>query len=573
MARERAQPHMIRRTLFLFSLIFWAARRLVYALWLRLSLPGYRIQIERGLRIPASDGTILVCDHYAPVGVSDAPTILVRSPYGRDHAENLYSTTVEWFITRFAERGYHIVVQDCRGRFDSGGTFDPFVNEADDGLATVAWLRTQKWFNGTLGMWGPSYLGLVQWAIAGKVPELKAMVPIFTASRIEPILYPSGVLNYGLITRWMAIIALLDQYSALGQNRWRSVALPFEATRRAEIAFRRLPMRDAITSVTGYEHHFTTMQDEFLNRESSLWQRTRAISDASAVTVPALLIAGWYDIFLNEQLRDYAQLRANGADPHLIVGPWMHFSNWNGMQIGTTLGMRWFDHHLRGKPLLNGEPVQIFVMGENRWRSLDAFPPPSTTHTLFLNGSSLSEERSTQAIQRSYRYDPQRPTPSHGGMAYTTDLQPVKDNRWLEARRDVLTYTTLPLTHDLEIIGSASLELFAQSTRPTADFFARLTDVYPDGRSMIVVDGFVHLANGADQGIQRVEIPFSATAYRFKAGHRLRLTVASGCYPNYARNFGTGEPPFDAERGMVADQIIYSGAEWLSCLRLPVTNG
>jgi hypothetical protein len=564
---------MIRRTLFLLSLIFWSARRVGYALWLRLSMPRYVIQVERGLRVPARDGTVLVCDHYAPLDVSDAPTILVRSPYGRNHAENLYSTTIEWFITRFAERGYHVVVQDCRGRFDSGGTFEPFINEADDGLATVAWLRQQEWFNGTLGTWGPSYLGLVQWAIAGKVPELKAMMPIFTASRIEPILYPSGVLNYGLITRWMAMIALLDQYSALGQNRWRSVALPFETSRRADIAFRRLPMRDAITGVTGFEHHFTAMQDEFLNRDSNLWQRARSLANASTVTVPALLIAGWYDIFLDQQLRDYAELKANGANPHLVIGAWMHFSNWNGMQIGTTLGMRWFDHHLRGKPLLNGAAVQIFVMGQNRWRSLDDFPPPSTPRTLYLNGDSLSDTPPEQAQQRSYRYDPERPTPSYGGMAFTTDLQPIKDNRWLEARRDVLTFTSAPLVQHLETIGVITLDLFAHSSRPTTDYFARITDVYPDGRSMIVVDGFVHLADGADQGVQCVQIRFAATAYRFAAGHRLRLMIASGSYPNYARNFGTGEPPFDAQRGVAADQTIHSGGQALSCLHLPITAG
>ncbi len=179
---------MIRFTLLLFSFLFWAARRMVYALWLRLSLPRYVIHVERGVRIPTADGNLLVCDHYAPVGVENAPTILVRSPYGRNHEENLYSASVEWFITRFAERGYHVVVQDCRGRFDSGGIFEPFVNEAEDGLATVEWLRQQTWFTGNLGTWGPSYMGMVQWAIAGKVPELKAMVPIFTASQIEPVL-------------------------------------------------------------------------------------------------------------------------------------------------------------------------------------------------------------------------------------------------------------------------------------------------------------------------------------------------------------------------------------------------
>jgi hypothetical protein len=291
------------------------------------------------------------------------------------------------------------------------------------------------------------------------------------------------------------------------------------------------------------------------------------------VNVPAYLVAGWYDIFLNQQLADYAALKANGANPYLVIGPWMHFNRMNGMQIGTTVGMRWFDHHLKGKRLPAGKPVQVYVMGSNRWRELDQFPPRHQARTWYMQDDRLLEHTPETSGTRTYRYDPHRPTPSHGGMAFTTDLKPVKDNRVLEKRRDVLTFTSIPLTAPLEIIGTVLLELFYQSTRPTTDFFVRLTDVYPGGRSMTVADGFVRVYSGADQGSQSIEIQFAPTAYRFAPFHRLRLIVASGAYPNYMRNFGTDEPLFDVERGMVADQTIYYGEETPTRLTLPIYRG
>ncbi|MBE0690574.1 MAG: CocE/NonD family hydrolase, partial [Anaerolineae bacterium] len=196
---------MTRRVLWLLWFVLAAVavfvlRRRFISFWLRLPPPRNRVRIERGVYVVTPDGIQLASDHYAPMTDQTCPTILIRCPYGRNWHHGIFGLRVEFVAQRFAERGYHVITQDVRGRFDSDGEFEPHVYEREDGLATIGWLKQQPWFNGDLGMWGPSYLGVVQWAVAD-APEVRVLFPMITSSSLYDIVFPDGALDLGLILR------------------------------------------------------------------------------------------------------------------------------------------------------------------------------------------------------------------------------------------------------------------------------------------------------------------------------------------------------------------------------------
>lgn len=548
-------------------------RRRLIGRALRLPPPRNGVAVERDIAVPMPDGVTLMADHYAPRTAAPCPTILIRTPYGRGREAGVFGLVSISTAQRFAERGYHVLVQGTRGRFDSGGVFEPNVNEAADGRSTVAWLEQQPWFNGALGMWGPSYLGYVQWAVAVAAPPvLKAIVPGITFSRGRTVTYPDGVFSLNTALRWSFLLDALDR-----RPRLAGLARTLRQEQILAPAFSRLPVRDADQVATGGAVSF---YQDWLNHPSPddpYWAASDLSAGVANVTAATHLISGWYDFVLRELLEDYGRMRAAGKAPHLTVGPWTHFSQ-DGMAAQLREGVRWFDGHLRGgQTPVRQRPVHLHVMGAGVWREFDGWPPPARPVRYYPRaGGRLTTDPAGNDPPDHYRYDPAGPTPALGGAWFHPNAGPV-DNRQLESRADVLHYTSAPLTADLEVIGPVRLELFARSSVEHTDFFGRLCDVGPDGRSINVCDGLVRLTpkHGDRQpdGSLRVVIDLWATAYRFRHGHRLRLQLSSGAHPRWNRNLGAGEPEADAATPVPADQTIYHDAEHPTALVLPVIEG
>lgn len=543
-------------------------RQRIFSRCLGLPPAQYAVGVERNLLVMMPDGAALMADHYFPKAAGSFPTIVIRTPYGRQ-----IGTAVFLAAPRFAERGYHVIVQDTRGRFASTGKFDPFRTEAADGLATLNWIAQAPWFNGILGMWGQSYLGYVQWAVAGDAPPfLKAIVPIITASEFVSLIRPEGALSFDTMLRWVFLVDTTD----IGW-KWSFLEALFRLFRTEKIvasALQQLPLIEADTMLTGepkcfYRDWLThALDDEF-------WHALDHRAGLANMTAAPHLMAGWYDIFLHDQLADYAALRAAGKHPYLTVGPWYHLDAVSGPTF-LRESIAWFNAHLKDDPRhLRSQPVRIYVMGADEWRDLEDWPPPATETRYYLqSGMRLATSYPhASAPPDCYRYDPADPTPVIGGPLMNRTGGP-RDNRPLEARPDLLCYTTEPLEADLEVIGPVRLDLYVCSNLKHTDFCGRLCDLHPDGRSINICDGLFRVEPGRGEiqpdGALRIVIDMWATAHRFRRGHCLRLQVTSGAFPRWDRNLGTGEPIGTGTVMRIAEQSIYHDKNHPSALILPL---
>jgi len=530
---------------------------------LRLPAPRTRdVVVEKGLRATMDDGVVLLADRYVARGGERDPVILVRSPYGRS------GSWVGLFYGRLlAERGFQVVVQSVRGTFGSGGSFAPF-DERADGLATLRWLREQPWRHGPIGMIGSSYMGLVQWAVAAEDDGLiGALAPSITASQFHSQAYGGGSISLETALSWTMIIAAQER-------RLGSLRLLFGLRRRLPRTLDELPLGTLDALLAGEELPWFREWFEQTAPDEPYWVARDYSADVRRVRAPVHLTGGWHDIFLPWLLADHAALVEAGVETQLVVGPWAHTST--GM-LATSLreGLGWLRAHLLGdRRMLSGVPVRVWVSGEEAWRDLDRWPPEGTRPwTLHLQpGGGLDEAAPpAEAEPDRYRYDPAQPTPALGGPVLLA-RQPVVDNRPLEARDDVLVYTTEPLERDVVAMGPVTAVVHLRSSREHTDVFVRVCDVLPSGPSLNVCDALVRLQPGAPaadaDGVRRVELPLWPTAHRFRRGHRIRVQVSSGAHPRYARNPGTGEPPAIAHTLVAADQEVFHDAARPSAVTL-----
>jgi putative CocE/NonD family hydrolase len=554
-------------------------RRSLLAHLLKLPPPRYAVSVQRDIPVSMPDGVRLFTDHYFPKTAGDFPTILIRTPYGRGKEIALWGGYAlgELPAQRFAERGYHVIVQGARGRFDSEGNFSPHVNEAADGGATVNWISQQPWFNGALGAWGPSYLGYTAWATAAAAPAaLKAMLAMVTSSENYSVTHPDGAFGLETRLRWAQGVHLLNKMHHRPLREQLAHRFSRGAERDLESAFAHLPLLEgdsvAVGNVIPFYRDILTHDQP----DEAFWV-TRDHSQAVAgVSAPVHLIGGWYDYYLRGLLRDYAALKTAGREPYLTIGPWYH-AHPGALMTGLQEGLTWFDAQLKGDGShTRGKPVRLYLMGADEWREFDDFPPPAHRARYYLGtaGELSTGPPPSGEEPDGYRYDPADPTPALGGAILGFKGAGPQENRPLEARPDVLCYTTPPLTRDVEIIGPVRLELFARSSLAHTDFFGRLCDVAPDGRSTNVCDGLFRVEPGrvaaGSDGSLRLEIDMWAAAHRFRAGHRLRLGISSGAHPRWSRNLGTGEATATGARMAIAEQTIYHDAARPSALVLPV---
>lgn len=541
--------------------------------WFGLPPARNSVRVERDIAVHMPDGVALMTDHYAPDAPGRSPTILIRTPYGRGRDAGIGRIFAALTVPPLAERGYHVVCQTTRGRFDSGGEFVPFLHDRGDGLATLEWIARQPWFDGSVGMWGPSYLGYVQWAVAaGAPPYLKALCPSVVSSNASRIIRPDGTFPLDTILRWTYFV---DRFGATRSPPTLSVLWYLARMERAIArAAGHLPLREAERAATGRAVPFYREWLAHASHDDPYWKRLDHASAIGEVTAPVHLVGGWYDLFLRDLLADYAALREAGRSPYLTISPHSHIDI---ALFGVALreGLGWFDAHLRGdRSSLRRAPVRYYLMGAKEWREAEAWPPPARLTPYFLHGGRrLAREAPGPSAPDPYRYDPADPTPSVGGPLLSRHAGP-RDNRALESRRDVLAYTTEPLAADLDVVGPVRLDLYVRSSLPHADFFGRLCDVHPDNRSINLCEGLFRVAPGRGQpqadGTLRLALDLWATANRFRRGHRIRLLVSSGAHPRYSRNLGTGEPLATGTRMAVADQRVFHDPEHPSALLLPV---
>lgn len=552
----------------------YAARRQVAAKLLGLRPSMCEVDVHRRVPITMSDGVVLMGDHYRPKIDDPLPTILIRTPYKR---RGMAGVVAGFLPMRFAERGYHVFVQDVRGRGDSAGRFEPYVHEATDGDATINWIAQQPWSDGAVGMWGPSYLGFVQWAAASRRnPHLKALFPVITRAQLASL--PEHAFELDLILRWIVILDALENEALPQWDRVLRTGWPSRQEKVLASAFDHLPLSEALDQSIDDPPAFYHEWFDHIDADPSYWE---AIDFRPFVPdgPPAHFVSGWYDFFCDDLLRDYQLQRGAGGDPYLTIGPWVH-TGARSQTFTMADAIDWFDAQLKGRvEALRPNPVQIYVMGAEEWWALDAWPPPTEPVTLFLHGRGQVQDGALHpempppdAQPDTYIYDPAEPTPNVGGALIALDAGP-QDNRALEARHDVLTFTTEPFDTPWNLIGAPELVLYVRSSAVSADFFGRLCVVESDGRSINLCDGLFRLEAGRGElqpdGSTRITIPLSSTAYQFQPEQRMRLQVSSGAHPRFARNLGTGGPFADATDMVVAHQTVFHDADRPSALTLP----
>lgn len=511
------------------------------------------------------DGAVLLADHYAPVGVPNPPTVLVRTPYGRRGVQSMINGLP------FAYAGFQVVVQSVRGTFGSGGRFDPMATEHEDGLATVEWIKQQPWFGESIATYGPSYLGYTAWAIAADAgPALKAMAVQITASSFRDAAYVGGAFALESTLTWADLTSRQERRLGMIQSSLLSRRRAMRAANSGR------PLAELDVLANGAVMPF--FQDVLANYADSngYWAKRDFSADVGRVTVPVTQLGGWYDIFLPWLIKDYLAMRAAGQRPYLTIGPWWHADPRHFM-TSTREALAWFRAHLLGDFRgVRANPVRLYITGAGEWREFRDWPVPGARQQRWhlQPGGGLGERGPITSEPSKYRYDPRDPTPALGGPSLLGSSKPV-DNRPLEAREDVLVFTSAPLRADLDAIGPVGAELYVRSDCDYTDFVVRLCDVGPDGTSLNVCEGGLRLSPlnsipDAD-GVRKVDVELWPTGHRFRRGHRLRVHVTSGAYPKVAANPGTGEPLGSTVAAMVcADQEVFHDPDHPSALLLPV---
>lgn len=562
---------------------------------------NYGVLVERNVTAKMRDGVVLRADVYRPQADGQFPVLLQRTPYRKgDSAE---------FAFKAAARGFVAIVQDVRGRFASDGEWYPFKHESEDGYDTVEWAAALPFSNGKVGMWGSSYLGAAQLLAAiAHPPHLAGICPVYTASNYhDGWVYQGGAFEQWFDQTWTSDLAqhTLDRMVEKNNNallgEWK---LPLASYPLFNFPDSAVPVSTAALAPYYLDWLSHPDYDEY-------WKQLSIEDHYADITVPALTVAAWYDIFQGGSLRNYIGIKAHGGSEaarrgqHLFLTIGGHAGG--GRKIGDVdfgaaaaefdeneITLKWYQYLFQGvQNEFAGKRVKIFVMGANHWREEDDWPPARAQSTRYFlhstkNANSLRGDGSlSTTAPRSeppdhYVYDPSNPTPTIGGPLCCAQryLEPgPRDQRPVEARDDVLIYTTPAFTRDTEITGPVSLELFAQSSAVDTDFLAKLVDVAPDGFAQNLTEGIIRARYRNSQEkpelmnpgqIYRVIVDLWSTSNVFLKGHALRLEISSSNFPRFDRNLNTGELQASAPKYVSATNTIYHDAEHPSALNLPI---
>ena len=540
-------------------------------------------RFERNVPVPMRDETVLRADVYRPDDREPHPVLVNRTPYGKDGVLAFLNTY------RAAQRGYVVVVQDCRGRYASEGDWYPFLNEGEDGYDTIEWAAAQPWSTGKVGMFGPSYMGVTQWLCAmAQPPHLATIAPSVTASDYhDGWVYQSGAFLLGFALSWTLSSFAVSQAPRLGLGREETAALQRELVRGVEEpgpSYGHLPVKDLpLLQHPGLAPYYQDWLEH--PSEDEYWKRWMVQDSYSKIGVPVLNIGGWYDIFLGGTLRNFTGMRLGGGSPEarehsqLIVGPWAHAGafgnvvgdiNFGSGATGVAIGLgarvgKWFDYWLKGERngITDEPPVTVFTMGAGEWKTLERWPGADVEFVQWylhsrgkansLEGDgALTPEAPSEEQFDCYLYDPRNPVPTKGGgLCCSPTMLPGGpfDQRPIESRPDVLVYTSGPLERDMEVTGPLTVKLWASSSAIDTDFTAKLVDVHPNGYAQNLVDNLVRARyrESAEDPVflepdksYEYTIDLYATSNVFKAGHAIRLEISSSNFPRFDRNTNTG---------------------------------
>ena len=503
--------------------------------------------------IPMRDGVELPTDIYFPKEKPElCPLVLVRTPSGKRAYHQSYIP--------LTDVGYVVAIQDGRNFIDKEGKTFPWLSDGwgplQDGYDTVEWLSKSPYCNGKVGTMGFSAMGMTQLLMApSKPPSLKAQYIGFAASNMyRHAMFMGGALKKNQVEGWLGSYA-----------------------------------KDP--KVIG--HALAEGEDGIF------WRCLNCTAQAHRVSVPALHYGGWYDVFSQGTLDAFVSLQEQGdhgakGKQVLVMGPWTH--HWprdlslgdfdipeNGVRPPINLSAKnWFDYHLKEQQdaLSKIPSVFYYVMGPldgsssrgNEWKTAAHWPVPSEPQELYLARDRGLLGVPTVSTHLSYRYDPENPVPTVGGRNLFLKAGP-KDQRIIEGREDVLVFTTPQLQEDIEVTGRLKAIIFAQTDKKDTDIAVRLTDVYPDGRSVLIADGIRSLSTvpGFKSGEPvEVEVDLWSTSQLFVKGHRIRVSVSSSNYPQFEKNLNNGsDHRADSE---VATNTIYLGKDKPSRIVLPVAK-
>ena len=566
---------------------------------LAFAAPGKSV-LHKNVAVPMRDGVVLRADILLPRRNGRFPTLVYRTPYNKEEALKTYTT-----FGRAVERGYAVVIQDVRGRYASGGEFAAYQNEGRDGYDTIEWAARQPWSNGNIGTFGLSYPGAVQWlAAVESPPHLKAMVPAMTFSTPRNFFYSSGTFDMS----WLEWI-------------WEDIApdlrvkkhLPGPTTYQdAETAWPKVNNRmrwtvplDSLPEFRGLAPFYY----EWLHHPPyDPWWNWAELRDKYARVHAAVLnLSGWYDEDYGPEgaTTNYLGLlasRKNAGDPRtqLLIGPWIH-----GVQetAKTKSGerefgpaaridydqvvLRWMDHYLRG--MNNGvereKPVRLFLMGEDRWRSEETWPPADAKPTSFYLAGAGPEKRGGTLVSAApseeefsvFTSDPEHPVvdPYAGKLG-------AHDFRELAKRPDVLIFDSKPLAENVTALGPITAEIYVSCDCPDFDLWVRLLDVAPDGTAFNLMSPGNDVLRASYREPQRgrqllipgqlykLTLPNMRTGNVFAAGHRIRVQISGSFFPDFSRNLQNGELETTSSQMRKAEIRIYHDREHPSRIVLPL---
>lgn len=572
----------------------------------QIAMVGWRggFSADHGLRIAMPDGTLLAASLYLPKNAGGPlATVLVRLPYGRLNYSEGYGSGMF-----FAKNGYAVLVQELRGTGDSGGEFLPWRDASGDGAVTLDWIARQPWSNGKVGTFGCSALGETQLVLGRNGhPAHVAMIPSGAGGAIGKLqrrygyfgLYEGGVFQlasgFGFFTQWGT------------HDPKAPSARDFDV---AEV-LRQLPLSGLVSRVRPAPNAYSDFLAAPLG--DPRWEQWGYLTDDDRIGIPAFIINTWGDQTVGDALAMAEHQRrtvpAAARDQRVLITAGAHCQHEESQSRTSDasdapadrnldlheLYLRWFDHWLRGRGdgLSELPAYTFFMLGENRWRTADSWPPSEAALQRWhlASGGKANSSRGDGALRRTpppqpavdvYLYDPMNPVPSRGGPLCCTgdprDIAGAVEQREVEARNDVLVYTSAPLEADMHLAGPLRAVLTVSSDAPDTDLVARLVDVDPEGGALNIQEGALRLRyrEGVPPKLMEperrytVSVDMRSIAYRVAKGHRLRLDVTSSSFPRLERNLNTGGNNYEETAGRHATNSLHHGPDAESYLELPV---
>ena len=556
---------------------------------------AYEVTIESNVPMKTRDGVILRSDIYRPKTDGKFPVILERTPYDKRGELG--------FGMAGAARGYVVIVQDVRGRWASAGDWYPLIHESEDGYDCVEWAAALPYSNGKVGMFGGSYVGITQvLAAVATPPHLAGIVPYVTASNPdEQWVYQGGAFSQLLNQAWSTALTLNTL-----ERRASRYAQPSHWDLKRPLASYPMLEVGSAEGLADYYYQWLTHPNY-----DDYWKRVSIEERYGNITVPALHIGAWYDIFQDGSIRNYLGVRSHGGSEaarggqRLLMLPGGHAGA--GPKIGDVdfgkdavvdmwaIGFRYYDYLLKGidSGMASQKPVRIFVMGKNVWRDEDEWPPARGTSTRLylhsqgkansLGGDGTMNTSAPGAEPRDrFIYDPADPVTTLGGPTFGDShfIPGAYDQREPEGRQDVLVYTTTAFADETEVTGHVTLEVYVSSSAVDTDITGKLVDVSPDGYARNLTEGILRLRyrNSREKAefmkpgqIYKINVDLWSTANVFLRGHKLRLEIASCNFPRFDRNLNNGAELTDTTaQAQKATNVIYHDREHPSALIVPI---